>query len=260
MADVLGRPETGSEERAAESSGGRRRAWGWRRLQVTAAGVTVLALALPMVIEGEVAGFLVAMAAPFVIGLALARFLPRAGAIFIGVIATATLGASAPFTGPALLHPEALADFVPQVLFALSLGVAAVAAIPAFREVRRAGGAARTPRVIAGAAAVVVLVAGAVSVAAAARVQTVAPQSGDETVVARDFAFAPAQIDADAGTISVHVTNQDSTRHTFTIDGLTDVSVPPNSAQRVTFEAEPGTYRFYCIPHSADMDGVLVVE
>ena len=47
------------------------RGFGWRRLQAIAAAVTIGAFVIPMVIEGKVAGFLVAMAAPFVIGLAL---------------------------------------------------------------------------------------------------------------------------------------------------------------------------------------------
>ena len=58
----------------------------------------------------------------------------------------------------------------------------------------------------------------------------------------------------------MHVTNLDGTRHTFTIDELgVDLSVPPNSEGRVTFTAEPGTYRFYCRPHEVDMEGSLVV-
>ena len=244
---------TSSEERG-------RAGFGWRRLQATAAAVTIASFAVPMAIEGKVEGFLVAMAAPFVIGLVLVRFLPRAAAIFLGVVSAASLAFSAPYITEAMAHPESATDFVPQTLFTLSMVIAAVAAIPAYREPSRREGIARTPRLIAVAAGVVALVASAISIAAATGVESVAPQPGDETVLTRNFAFAPAELTAEAGTVSVHLTNEDSTRHTFTIDGLTDLSVPPNSTQRVTFEAEPGTYRYYCRPHVPGMDGVLVVQ
>ncbi len=234
--------------------------FGWRRLQTIAAVVTIASFVVPMAMEGKVEGFLVAMAAPFVVGLVLVRFLPRVAAIFLGVVSAATLAFSAPYIAEALSHPESATDFVPQTLFTLSMVIAAVAAIPAYRESGGREAVARTPRVIAIAAGVVALVASAISIAAATGVQSVEAQPGDEAVVTRDFEFAPDDLTAEAGTISVHLTNEDSTRHTFTIDGITDLSVPPNSTQRITFEADPGTYRFYCRPHAADMDGMLVVQ
>jgi plastocyanin len=236
------------------------RGFGWRRLQAIAAAVTIAAFVMPMAIEGKVEGFLVAMAAPFVIGLVLVRFLPRVAAVFLGVVSAATLASSAPYIVGALAHPESATDFVPQSLFTLSMVIAAVAAVPAYREVSRRDGISRTPGLIAVAAGLVAVVAGAISIAAATGVQSVAAEPGDQTVLTRDFAFAPGDLRAAAGTIAVHVTNEDSTRHTFTIDGLADLSVPPDSTQRVTFEAEPGTYRFYCRPHVPGMEGVLVVE
>ena len=55
--------------------------------------------------------------------------------------------------------------------------------------------------------------------------------------------------------------DRDGTRHTFTIDELgVDLSIPPESGQRVSFTAAPGTYRFYCRPHAPGMEGVLVVS
>ena len=238
----------------------RPRGFGWRRLQTVAAAVTIASFVAPMALEATVEGFLVAMAAPFVVGLVLVRFLPRVAAVFLGVVAAATLAFSAPYIAEALSHPESATDFVPQIFFTLSMTIAAVAAIPAYREVSHGEMTSRTPRRIALAAGMVTVVASAMSIAAATGVESMAAQPGDETVVTRNFAFAPAKLTAEAGTISVHLTNEDSTRHTFTIDGLTDLSVPPNSTQRVTFEAAPGTYRFYCSPHVPDMDGVLVVE
>ncbi len=238
----------------------RPRGLGWRTLQRTAAAVAALSLVLPMVIEGEFVGFLAAMAAPFVVGLVLAAFLPRAGAVFLAVVSLAIVGSSISFLAEALVHPESLADFIPLVLLVVSGLVAVVAAVPAYREVRATAGPSAAPRAVAIAAVAVVALASAVSVVTAAGVDNVAAQAGDVTMTTTNFAFAPAKITADAGTVGIHLTNDDKTRHTFTIDGVTDISVAPGQAQRETFDVQPGTYRFYCKPHAPDMDGTLVVE
>ena len=84
---------------------------------------------------------------------------------------------------------------------------------------------------------------------------------GDIRLVTRDVKFRPSTINTQIGTVSVHVTNEDSTRHTFTIDELgVDLNLPPNSTQRVSFEAEPGTYGFICSPHESSMQGTLIVK
>lgn len=260
MGGTVTTPERAAADVEPLSPHEHRRAFGWRRIQVGAAAVTVAALVAPMVIEGEVVGFLAAMAAPFLLGLVLTRFLPRVAIVLLGVVAVAALASSAPFIAEALTHPESTTDFVPQVFFTMSLIIGASAAYPAFRELRRGETGSRRPRAIALGAAVVAVVASATSLVFAAGVDSIDPRPGDATILTRDFEFAPVNLTAEAGTISVHLTNEDSTRHTFTIDGVTDLSVPPNSAQRVTFDAAPGTYRFYCIPHASDMDGVLTVE
>jgi plastocyanin len=52
-----------------------------------------------------------------------------------------------------------------------------------------------------------------------------------------------------------------SDRHTFTIDELgVDLSIPPNSEQRVTFDAPAGSYEFECRPHTPGMTGTLTVR
>jgi len=261
MAGTLNTPAPVTTTELEDVVGGERLgAFGWRRLQAVAAVFTIAAFVVPMVIAGTLEGFLVAMAAPFVVGLVLSVFLPRVAAIFLGIVSLGTLASSAPYTAPTLAHPESVADFIPQVFFALSTLTGAVAAIPAYREIRRGHVETRTPRLVTVAAAAVVVAATIVSVVAATGIENVAALPGDETILTRDFVFAPAKLTADAGSVTIHVTNDDPTRHTFTIDGVTDLSVPPNTTQRVTFEAAPGTYRFYCIPHAPDMDGVLVVE
>ena len=250
------------DRRSGHSSDTPRAAHGltWRRLQGAAAVVAITSFLIPMIIDGKVVGFLVAMAAPFVVGIVISRWLPGTGAIFLGVVSLGTLLASAPFIAAALAHPEALADFVSLVLLTLSCIVSAAAAMPAYREARASQRGSTRARSVAVVAGVVAVVAIGVSVVAAGGVQDVTAQPGDIAMRTEDFVFAPAQINAGAGTVGVHLTNTDSTRHTFTIDGVTDVSVPPHSSQRATFEAAPGTYRFYCVPHAPDMDGQLVVK
>ncbi|HVE76102.1 MAG TPA: cupredoxin domain-containing protein [Actinomycetota bacterium] len=82
---------------------------------------------------------------------------------------------------------------------------------------------------------------------------------GDIPVVAKDFAFRPESIGANDGTISVYVTNSDTTLHTFSIDELNvDTAIPAGRTAKVVFKAGDGTYRFYCKPHP-DMEGELNV-
>ena len=86
-------------------------------------------------------------------------------------------------------------------------------------------------------------------------------QEGDLRLVAEDISFRDTSLEADAGDVSVFVDNKDGTLHTFTIDELDiDLDIPASTSSRVTFEAEPGTYEFYCVPHATDMKGTLTVE
>lgn len=243
--------------------GGRpsRTGFGWRRLQIAAAYGVVASLALPMLIQRRVEVFLLAMAAPFIIGLLLMRRSSRAGAVWLGVVSLAVLLSSAPFLADALAHPESLSDFLPLFIFGVTTMVGVVATIPSFRL--GAGSDLRSPAARwTGAVAVASIFVGIVaSVVSFSGVESVPAQPGDIRLVAHDLRFSPAQIDADAGRISVFVSNRDSTRHTFTVDELgVNLSIPPNTTQRVSFIADPGTYRFYCHPHAPAMDGRLVVR
>ncbi|HEX2030511.1 MAG TPA: cupredoxin domain-containing protein [Actinomycetota bacterium] len=221
---------------------------------------TLASLLMPMLISMSFEGFLIAMAAPFLIGLLIVPRWPRAGAIWLGAMSLAVLAFSAPFIAEALAHPESTADFLPLLVFTVSTVVGTLAAIPAFRRGRDADGPSAPARAVALASAGVILVAAVVSVVALGGIQDAPALAGDIRVVTERFLFQPSGIPADAGEIAVHVTNRDGTRHTFTIDELgVDLNVPPNSTQRVTFTADPGTYRFYCRPHAPGMEGQLVV-
>lgn len=234
--------------------------FGWRRLQLAAALATLASLFIPMLIERSLEPFLLSMAAPVVVGLLVRARWPRVGAVWLGIASLGLLLSSAPFLPQPLTHPESTADFIPLLIFTVSTLAGSIAAIPSFRESARSAGPAGAPRRIA-ASAGVVIVAGAVwSMVAAMGVTSVPAGAGDVRVVTEALEFLPASIDAQGGTVSIHVTNRDATRHTFTIDGLgVDLNVPPNTTQRITFSAEPGSYRFYCRPHAPDMSGELIV-
>jgi plastocyanin len=234
---------------------------GWLRLQLLAALGVLVSLLGSMAIALSLEPFLLAMAAPFVIALLLRVRWPRLGAILLGVFSLAALLFSVPFLVEALIHPESLADFIPLVIFTVSLLVGTVAAVPSFRQGRGPSGASGLPRTIAVGAGALIVAASVLSVLAFVGIDDVPAQTGDIRVVTEDIEFHPAEIDAEGGTVSVHITNRDSTRHTFTIDALgVDLNVPPNSTQRVSFAARPGTYRFYCRPHGPGMEGELVVR
>lgn len=253
------RPPTSTEPMAPA---GTRRRISWLALLVTSACATIASFAIALIIAGSVEAFFLAMAAPIALGLLLVWRWRRAGIVVLGVVLLAELLASAPFLVDALTHPESPGDFLPLTLFTVATLVGSVAAVPAFRATREPGRPASPSAVPVAVVAVAVLVAAtAVSVVAADRVDGVTAQPGDVELTTQDFRFDTSSVTADAGTVAVTVTNDDATRHTFTIDELgVDLDVPPGTTQRVTFPADAGTFRFYCIPHAGNMSGQLVVR
>ena len=89
------------------------------------------------------------------------------------------------------------------------------------------------------------------------------PLPTSASVTAREFSFAPSALTVAAGTVTVTVTNEGQLPHTFTIDGLVEVSLAAGERKTVTFTAAPGSYRFYCAVsgHAAiGMEGTLVAS
>ncbi|MFP5308770.1 MAG: cupredoxin domain-containing protein [Actinomycetes bacterium] len=92
--------------------------------------------------------------------------------------------------------------------------------------------------------------------------------AGMPVVAVQNFAFEDLTVTSSDGAVSLVVRNRDAFGHTFTIDELgVDVALLPGSAEVVTFDAAPGTYTYYCIPHSAeagagedDMAATLTIE
>jgi plastocyanin len=234
---------------------------GWFGLLVAAACATMASFVIAMIMAGSVEGFFLAMAAPIVVGLLVVWRWRRTGVVVLGVVLFAELASSAPFLVDALTHPETPGDFLPLALFTLATLAGSIAAVPAFRQARQPVRSSRSATVVASAAVLIMVAATAVSIAAAGRVDSVTAQPGDIELTTTDFHFDMSSVTADAGTVAVTVTNDDATRHTFTIDELgVDLNVPPGTTQRVTFPADTGTYRYYCVPHATDMVGELVVR
>ena len=79
-----------------------------------------------------------------------------------------------------------------------------------------------------------------------------------------NVAFVPDSLRGAGGELTVAVRNRDLFWHTFTIDALgVDLTAPVGRLRSVTFEAQPGTYSYYCrIPGHATlgMRGTITVR
>lgn len=235
------------------------RGFGWRRLQWIAAFATLASFAIPMVVQLKLEPFLLTLAGPVVVAMLVNLRWPRVGSLLLGAALLADLLPGIPFLADALSHPEARLDFIPLSIFTVGTIVGSVAAWPAFRSGRSPtpSGAARGIAIAGGA---VVVLATVISLIVSAGVRSSVARPGDIAMSTKDAKYAPVRIEARAGTVSIHVQNLDSVRHTLTIKSLgVDLELPPNSAQRIDFEAEPGTYKFSCRPHGSAMKGVLIV-
>jgi plastocyanin len=165
---------------------------------------------------------------------------------------------SARFVIPTLTVPASAGDFILNVgsVLAALTGIAAAIAV-----LRAQPGRSGAPLALGRTAAGVFAVASIFSIVSTVTYDDAVAQPGDVELVTRDIEFEPASIESDAGTVSVFVANEGSTLHTFTIDDLgVDLDIPASKSARVTFDAEPGTYEFYCVPHEGDMEGTLTVE
>lgn len=80
---------------------------------------------------------------------------------------------------------------------------------------------------------------------------------------ASDFEFSTRSLRAEAGEVELSFANTDAVPHTFTVEDLgVHLEVGGGEARRISFDAEPGRYRFVCTVPGHDtpgMRGVLVV-
>ena len=182
----------------------------------------------------------------------------RPGAIVLAVLFVLVLLLNGPFIIPSLAAPASTIDFLPTVIVILLAIVGTISAIAVIRRgATRDGGA----RMVAMGAATVLVVAAVVTTIAKIAYPDVSARPGDISLVTEDFEFSEQNLTASGGRIAVFVDNNDATFHTFTVEELAvDLQVPAGEPARITFDAEPGTYEFFCRPHEADMRGTLRVS
>lgn len=230
----------------------------WSRAMVVLAAALVLwALAFNLL-----AGFIPPVAVLgllFLASIFVVRRWPRkAGPIFLLVVTVANFLGGAPFMAEALPHPESPVDFLMSAVIPVTISAGIVVAVIGALRRRSWPGARRA--VAFGVPAVIVALV-AVSVAAATSLEDDVAAAQDAQLVAEEIEFAPDAFLADAGTVGVFIDNQDPIRHNFSIEELgVDLEIPASTDRRVEFQADPGTYRFFCkITGHEDMEGELVV-
>ena len=172
------------------------------------------------------------------------------GRIVLAVVFIDTLGWMVPAAYSNLEHHDAI------VCVAVPVGLAAIALAGLVAAVGI--GSRLVPIAMLG------LAVGLTAVSAATTEDGIASRPGELRVAGRGVRFSPERLRAGAGDVSVRVKNTDLFWHTFTIDALdVDVRVPVKGTRRVTFDAPPGTYEYYCaIPghNAAGMNGTLQVS
>lgn len=85
-----------------------------------------------------------------------------------------------------------------------------------------------------------------------------ASSGGGTTIVAKDFAFSPDSVNVKAGTVTLTVTNEDGTEHTFTLDdGSSNTDLPAGETVTVTLDLST-TVGWHCTIHPS-MTGTLNV-
>jgi plastocyanin len=244
--------------RAEQPVGGspKGRALGWVKLLRWSAVVAIVVVALVNVFAGIIPPLLI-FAIVWIGGVIWLTRAEKGPAILLLVAFVAFIGLGAPFVIPTLTVPASAGDFI---LNLASLLAALTGIVAAIAVIRRAGDSG-APRSLGLAAAAVFVVGAIFSVVAAVTYENATERDGDVRLVAKDIEFQDTSLEAGAGDVSVFVKNEDSTLHTFTIDEL-DVSldIPASKSARVTFQAPPGTYEFYCIPHEGDMEGTIEIR
>jgi plastocyanin len=156
-----------------------------------------------------------------------------------------------------------LADLlIPASLVAFSLAgfVGAVAGLVHLRDPAAGRGAAAPTGIVA----VVFIFSGLGLVWAMTDAEVQAVPEGALEVETTNVAFVPDTLGATGGEVTVAVRNRDLFWHTFTIDALgVDIRAPVGRLRTATFEAQPGTYSYYCrIPghETLGMRGTLTIR
>jgi plastocyanin len=235
---------------------------GWRRMTVVAALANAVVLFGYGLTRGdrEALGFAVVM----LVGVGLLRV----GTGLLGLLVLAALFLNVQFwmfpaaNGNAT-YRVGLADLlIPASLVAFSLAgfIGAVAGLVHLRDPAAGRGAAAPTGIVA--VVFIFTSLGLVWAMTDAELQVV-PEGALE-VETTNVAFVPDTLGATGGEVTVAVRNRDLFWHTFTINALgVDVRAPVGRLRTATFEAQPGTYSYYCrIPghQTLGMRGTLTVR
>jgi plastocyanin len=83
--------------------------------------------------------------------------------------------------------------------------------------------------------------------------------SSTAKITVADFAFDPSSVDVSSGKVTITVTNNDTTTHTFTLDdGSSDTQLPAGSTQTIDLNLAQ-TVGWHCSIHPS-MTGTLNVS
>ena len=226
---------------------------GWRRLTVVAALANAVVLFGYGLTRGDreaLVGSVVMLA-----GVGLLRI----GSGLLGLLVLAALFVNVelwmfPAANGNATFRVGLADLlVPASLVAFSLAglIGAVAALAHLHD-RAAGRGAAAPT---GVLAVVFVFTSLGLVWAMTDAAPQAAPAGALEVETVNVAFVPKTLRAGGDQVTVAVRNRDLFWHTFTIDKLgVDIRTPVGRLRSATFQAQPGTYSYYCrIPGHATL-------
>lgn len=252
---TVSQPESNAPEQVTTPEGDS--GSGWVQLLKWSAIASIIIVALVNIFAGLIPPLLV-FAVLWLIGVVWLRRATKGPTILLLVSFVANVALGAPFVIPSLAVPASAGDFILNTahLIAAILGIIAAIAV-----LRRASDASGTPRTLALAGTALFVVGAVFSVIATLGYEDATAREGDIELVTQDLEFSETSLQAGAGEVAVFVDNADATLHTFTIDELdVDLDIPASKSARITFQAEPGTYEFYCVPHQEDMKGTLTVE
>ena len=235
----------------------------WRHLLRYAAIADLLVMAIVGIAVRDKEAL--AFAAAILVGILFLRIRSGiAGVIMIGVLSLDAAVFMLPAAASNSTHRGRFVDLlVPLSLAVISASgtLAAVGSVFRHRLPETSGRAAAVVLQATIAVFIVALIAGTISQRTS---KAEVARAGDITVEMRNTAFQQKTLSAQGGSLSVAVSNHDLFWHTFTIDALhVNVDVPIGANRRVTFNAPPGRYEFYCrVPghRAAGMHGILTVS
>ena len=214
--------------------------------------LVIAVLAWGLDVEGEVPFFLIVSAIVGLVAFLVWRFGTWSKIVGIVLGLLAALGLFWMIFG--LFVPQSVFDFVPGVLFmpGLFLGIGScIAALVAKRRghltQKPEGGEARGIRIAVTAVVVLAILSGILTFTGRSTAPAVDVAA---TIVSKSFDYTPKSVTA-AGGSKILVTNDDPFFHTFTIDELRiDEPFAVGSSLIIDVPQKPGTYIFYCTPHS----------